>query len=184
MDVRKFHIDGPALLIPKVHGDARGYFMETFNAPLFTELTGVTDDFVQDNQSFSAQVGTLRGLHFQAPPHAQGKLVRCTRGAVTDAIVDIRTGSPTYGEHITVHLSSENKHMFWVPPGFLHGFATLEPDTEFVYKVTGLYNQPSEGCVIWNDPDLGIDWGLDGLAPHLSDKDKIAQTFAEFHSPF
>jgi len=184
MDIEHFHIDGPALLTPRVFADDRGFFMETFSAPLFQSLTGASDSFVQDNQSFSRHAGTLRGLHFQAPPHAQGKLVRCTRGSVTDAIVDIRRKSATYGQWICVHLSAENKQQLWVPPGFLHGFVTLEPDTEFVYKVTGLYNQASDGGVIWNDPDLDIDWGLGALTPILSEKDTRAQSFADFESPF
>ncbi len=184
MDIQRFDIAGPILIKPSVFEDERGFFMETFNAQAFEEITGVCDPFVQDNHSFSRAPGTVRGLHYQAPPYDQGKLVRCTRGGVIDAIVDIRSNSPTYGQSIRAYLSGKNKHQLWVPPGFLHGFCTIEADTEFLYKVTQFYHKASEGGVLWNDPDLNIDWGLRDLPPQLSGKDKEAPMFADFTTPF
>ena len=154
--------------------------METYNEATF-RAAGLPTDFVQDNQSFSGK-GILRGLHFQAPPYAQGKLVRVIRGAVLDVALDLRKSSVTYGKHFTIQLTEENKTMFWIPPGFAHGFLTLEEDTLFAYKVTGLYNKESEGGILWNDPDLGIEWGID--QPVLSDKDLILPRLVDFNSPF
>lgn len=165
---------------PTVYEDKRGYFFESYNQELF-KRHGITATFIQDNQSKS-QKGVVRGLHFQAPPHTQGKLVRVINGAVLDVVVDIRIGSPTYGLHHSVLLTEENKKMFWIPSGFAHGFATLEDGTVFTYKCTDLYNKPSEGCILWNDSDLGIDWGLD--KPIISEKDKEGTPWAEFESPF
>ncbi|MBC8053344.1 MAG: dTDP-4-dehydrorhamnose 3,5-epimerase [Sphingobacteriaceae bacterium] len=174
----------PNLLIiePKVWKDDRGYFFENFNKKIFQDA-GITADFVQDNQSFSHR-GTLRGLHGQANPFAQGKLVRVIQGSVIDIAVDIRKDSPTYGQHVSVELSAENFKMLWIPPGFLHGFATLEDNTVFSYKVTNLYNKASEIGVIWNDPELGINWGLKDEEIILSEKDKVLPLFREFTSPF
>ena len=141
----------------------------------------MTPNFVQDNHSLSEKVGTLRGLHFQAPPHEQGKLVRCGRGALCDVVVDIRKSSPTYGEHIAVEISFENGKQIWVPPGFAHGFVTLQPMTEICYKCTNYYSPTTEGAVRWDS--CGIDWPLQG-APVLSAKDAAAPAFADFDSPF
>lgn len=180
MEINDVFISGLKVIQPAVFGDHRGYFMETFNEAKFA-AAGLPTDFVQDNQSMSAK-NILRGLHFQAPPHAQGKLVRVIKGAVLDVALDIRKSSPTYGRHYAIELNETNKTMLWIPPGFAHGFLTLVDDTIFSYKCTGLYNQSSEGGVLWNDPALGIDWGIE--APILSQKDEILPTLADFKSPF
>ena len=175
-------IKGVLLIEPKVWQDDRGYFFESFNKKIFEEA-GIAADFVQDNQSCS-QRGTLRGLHAQASPFAQGKLVRVIQGSVIDIAVDIRKGSPTYGRNVSVQLSAENFKMLWIPPGFLHGFATLENNTIFSYKVTNLYNKESETGVLWNDPQLNIDWRLKEEEVILSEKDKTLPLFSDFESPF
>jgi dTDP-4-dehydrorhamnose 3,5-epimerase len=169
---------------PKVWKDNRGYFYESFSARTFADA-GIHADFVQDNQSFS-QKGTLRGLHAQKPPFAQGKLVRVIQGKVLDVAVDARKGSSTYGQHFSIVLSGENHKQLWVPPGFLHGFLTLEDDTIFTYKVTNYYDKESETGVIWNDPDLNINWNKDIAEEDLllSDKDLILSSFKDFVSPF
>jgi len=172
------------IIEPKVWKDNRGYFYESFSGRAFT-AAGIEADFVQDNQSFS-QKGTLRGLHAQKAPFAQGKLVRVIQGSVLDVAVDARKDSPTYGQHFSVELSGENHRQLWVPPGFLHGFLTLEDDTIFTYKVTNYYDKESEVGVIWNDPDLNINWVAD-LNPEdllLSDKDLVLPAFKDFVSPF
>ena len=168
------------IIIPKVFEDERGYFFESFNLENFQNQLGAYT-FVQDNQSLS-QKGVLRGLHFQNPPFAQGKLVRVLAGSVLDVIVDIRKSSPTYGEHFSYTLCATQKHALWVPPGFAHGFLTLEDHTVFFYKVTNYYHKASEGCIAYNDKDLGIDWGIE--EPILSDKDKNAAEFSTFSSQF
>ncbi|RMB12418.1 dTDP-4-dehydrorhamnose 3,5-epimerase [Eilatimonas milleporae] len=171
------------VLEPKRFGDARGFFSETFNERLFHQhVPGVR--FVQDNHSLSREAGVLRGLHFQRPPHAQGKLVRVTRGRVQDVIVDLRKGSPTYGAHEAVELSAENWRQLWVPPGFAHAFCTLEPDTEFVYKVTDFYAPEADDGLRFDDPDLGIAWPFPSEALILSDKDRTLGSFKDFDSPF
>lgn len=170
------------IIEPKIWKDSRGYFYESYNRELFT-AHGIADDFVQDNQSLS-QKGTLRGLHAQSGAFAQGKLVRVIQGKVADVAVDVRKGSPTYGQHFTVELSGENQRMFWMPPGFLHGFLTLEDDTIFVYKVTARYDKASETGVLWNDEDLKIDWGMKREEIILSEKDMILPLFKDFVSPF
>lgn len=175
-------IKGLVIIEPKIWEDNRGYFFESYNNKLFKEA-GIEADFVQDNQSLSHK-GTLRGLHGQADPFAQGKLVRVIQGKVLDVAVDIRKGSPTYGQHVDIELSAENQLMFWIAPGFLHGFLTLEDDTIFTYKVTKLYDKASEIGVLWNDKDLNINWGLDEQEIILSDKDKVLPSFSEFKSPF
>ena len=172
-----------ALIIePKLWKDDRGYFYESYSKKLFKEA-GIDSDFVQDNQSLS-QPGTLRGLHAQAPPHAQGKLVRVIQGRALDVIVDVRKDSPTFGETLGVELSGENHRLFWVPPGFLHGFVTLEENTIFTYKVTALYNKESEIGVIWNDPTLQIDWQIETEQVIVSEKDKTLPLFKDFLSPY
>ena len=168
------------LLTPTRHGDHRGYFGETYSRRRYEEL-GITSEFVQDNHSLSRAIGTLRGLHFQAPPHAQGKLVRCGRGAIFDIAVDIRRGSPTYGEWEGYELTAENGHQLYVPVGFAHGFMTLEADSEIVYKCTDYYAPETEGAVLWNS--CGIEWPL-FVDPTLSDKDQEAPPLADFDSPF
>lgn len=180
MEIIATPLEGLKIVQPKVWGDARGYFFESYSVAAFA-AAGLPTDFSQDNQSKSGK-GILRGLHFQAPPFAQGKLVRVITGAVLDVVVDIRKASPTYGQHFKIELNEENKTMLWVPPGFAHGFLTLAADTIFVYKVTGLYNKESEGGLLWNDPALGIDWGV--RDPLLSDKDKVQPTLATLGSPF
>lgn len=152
------------------HGDARGFFSETYNLCSFSQA-GIKSVFVQDNHSLSAARGTLRGLHFQTHPFAQDKLVRVTRGRILDVVVDIRHGSPTFGKHTSVVLSAENGLQVFVPIGFAHGLVTLEADTEVVYKVSNFYSAEHDGGLLWNDPALGIDWALDGMAPALSEKD-------------
>ena len=176
-------VTGVDILIPRRFGDARGWFSETFYARSMTAL-GLPADFVQDNQSFSAARGTLRGLHYQRPPHAQDKLVRCTRGAIRDVAVDIRRGSPTWGRWVAVELTAENGWQLLVPKGFLHGFVTLTDDCEVQYKCTDFYAPDCDGAVRWDDPDLAIDWGLGDLAPTLSAKDAVAPLLRDFDSPF
>lgn len=180
VEVIKTKIEGPLIFQPKVFGDDRGYFIETYNEKVLDAL-GFDVKFVQDNESMSAK-GIMRGLHFQAPPFAQGKLVRVVRGAVIDVAVDIRKSSPTYGEHFKVELSDQNHTMIWIPEGFAHGFFTLEDHTIFSYKCTRYYNKESEGGILWNDRDLGIDWGIEEAI--LSDKDMNNPQFRDFKSPF
>ena len=159
------------LITPKRHGDARGWFAETWSRAALAEA-GVVADFVQDNQAYNAKAGTLRGLHFQQAPHPQAKLVRVLKGAIYDVAVDVRTGSPTRGRWVGAELTAERGEQLFVPRGFAHGYVTLTDDCELFYKVDGLYAPQTEGGVIWNDPDLAIDWPLKG-APILSDKDKV-----------
>lgn len=168
---------------PPVFGDARGWFMESFNQPKF--LAGLAElglpaprPFVQDNHSCS-QAGVLRGLHFQRAPHAQGKLVRVTKGRAFDVAVDIRTGSPTFGKWIGVELSATNNKQLWLPEGFAHGFVALEDDTHFLYKTTDVYAKDCEGSILWNDPAIGIEWPVDGLKVQLATKDEQAPTLKQ-----
>jgi len=182
MNVITTAIEGLLIIEPRVFKDDRGYFYESYSKQKFEEA-GIHADFIQDNQSFS-QKGTLRGLHGQANPYAQGKLVRVIQGRVLDVAVDIRKNSPTYGQHFTIELSGENHKQFWVPPGFLHGFVTLEDNTIFTYKVTNYYNKESEIGVIWNDPTLAVGWGINETEVLLSPKDELLPSFADFKSPF
>lgn len=168
MKVVQIAISGPLIIEPRVFGDARGFFMETWNAAAFAQA-GLNVAFVQDNHSRS-QKGVLRGLHFQNPG-AQGKLVRVTRGAVFDVAVDLRASSPTFGQWVGVELSADNNRMFWVPEGFAHGFLTLEDDTDFLYKCTAPYAPQSEHTLAWDDPAVGVAWPVAGLDPIISDKD-------------
>ncbi len=171
--------DIPDVLIvePKVFGDARGFFYESFNAKRFAELTGITTPFVQDNHSKSAR-HVLRGLHYQIK-QAQGKLVRAVQGEVLDVAVDIRKSSPTFGKAITIRLSADNKRMLWVPPGFAHGFVVLSETAEFLYKTTDYWAPEHERSILWNDPDLNIDWQLDGATPLLAAKDQAGIRFKD-----
>ncbi len=168
MNVIPCDIEGPLIIEPKLFGDARGFFLESWNAASFAQI-GLNVTFVQDNHSRS-QKGVLRGMHFQNPA-PQGKLVRVVSGAVFDAIVDLRRSSPTFGQWTGVTLSAENKRMFWVPEGFAHGFLTLEDDTDFLYKCTSAYLPQNEHNLAWDDPEVGIAWPLEGIEPKLSAKD-------------
>jgi dTDP-4-dehydrorhamnose 3,5-epimerase len=183
LQIEETGFSGVKILTPRRFGDARGFFSESWSRKVLA-AQGLDYDFVQDNHSLSARVGTVRGLHFQSPPHAQDKLVRCGRGRLFDVAVDIRRGSPTYGKWVGAELSFENGRQLLVPAGFLHGFVTREPDTEIVYKCTDYYAPDCDGAVRWNDPDIGIDWGIDGQAPLLSDKDAAAPLLADFTTPF
>ena len=183
MKIEPTSLGGVLILEPRRFGDARGWFSETWNAATLA-AAGLDLAFVQDNQSFSAPRHTLRGLHFQRPPHAQDKLVRCTRGAIRDVAVDIRRGSPTWGQWVAVELSAETGRQLLVPRGVLHGFLTLTPDAEVQYKCTDFYAPDCEGAVAWDDPDLGIDWGLDGALPVLSARDAAAPRLAAIDTPF
>lgn len=177
MKVTKTKIDGLLIIEPDVFGDHRGYFMETYSEYKYYEV-GITTNFVQDNMSFSANKGTLRGLHFQNNDKAQSKLVSCTKGTVIDVAVDIRKGSPTYKEWVAVELSEENKKQFFIPQGFAHGFLTLTDDVEFRYKVDNFYSKDHDRGIVYNDPSIGVDWGtlLNGIEPILSDKDMNGPT--------
>lgn len=180
MNTQQSTINDLIVVEPSIFGDERGSFFESWNLKSYAEK-GIHADFVQDNQSISKK-GVLRGLHFQKPPYAQGKLVRVIKGSVLDVAVDIRKGSPTYGKHQSIVLSEQNQKQFWIPPGFAHGFISLEDDTIFCYKCTNYYHKASEGSLLWNDPDLNIDWGMNEAL--LSEKDLIAKAFTNFESPF
>ncbi|MFZ5964863.1 dTDP-4-dehydrorhamnose 3,5-epimerase [Thalassococcus sp. BH17M4-6] len=180
LEIEKTAIPEVLILTPRRFGDDRGFFSESWNRQRMAEA-GLDYDFVQDNHSLSAKVGTIRGLHFQAPPHAQDKLVRCGKGALFDVAVDIRRGSPTYGHWVGCELTFENGKQLLVPAGFLHGFVTRAPDTEILYKCTDYYAPECDGAVRWDS--CGIDWGFDGT-PLLSDKDAAAPPLAEFETPF
>ena len=168
-------------ILPSRFGDHRGFFSETYSQLAYANL-GIEAVFVQDNHSLSAAVGTVRGLHFQVPPHAQAKLVRCGRGAIFDVAVDIRRGSPTYGRWAGFTLSAENGAQLYIPVGFAHGFATLEPDSEIIYKCSDYYAPETEGALRWDDSDIGIAWPLTA-APVLSETDASAPLLADFNSP-
>ena len=180
MEILKPLIKGLLVIKPKILGDNRGYFFESWSKESFAE-NGLDLDFIQDNQSLSSK-GVLRGLHFQNPPFAQGKLVRVIKGSVLDVVVDIRKKSSTYGQHFSIELNEENKTIFWIPPGFAHGFIALENETIFSYKCTGVYNSTSEDALLWSDKDLNIDWGF--INPLVSEKDLVAGNFKNFVSQF
>ena len=182
MNVIETSIKDLYVIHPKLWEDERGYFYESYNQKLFNDV-GITAHFVQDNQSLSHK-GTLRGLHAQMEPFAQGKLVRVIQGKVLDVAVDIRKKSPTFGQHVTVELSAENHHMLWVPPGFLHGFVTLVDHTIFTYKVSNYYDKASEFGVCWNDPDLKINWGIADSKLFLSKKDALLPYFKDINTLF
>ncbi len=175
MKVTETEIPGVLIIDTDVFGDNRGYFTETYNKPKY-EAAGITADFVQDNMSYSAQQGTLRGLHWQNPPYAQAKLVSCTKGKVVDVAVDIRKGSPTFGKWVACELSEDNHRQFFIPRGFAHGFLTLSPEVEFRYKVDNVYNKASEGGMRYDAAEVNVDWGslLQGIDPVLSEKDTAA----------
>lgn len=185
MKVTETNIPGVLIIDPDVHGDHRGYFMETYSKQRYVEA-GIDVDFVQDNMSFSAQKGTLRGLHWQNAPMAQSKLVSCTKGVVIDVAVDIRKGSPTYQQWVSVELSAENKRQFFIPQGFAHGFLTLTDDVEFRYKVDNFYSKEHDRGIRFDDPAINVDWGglLNGIEPILSDKDKNGPVLADSDANF
>ena len=180
MEIIKTKIQDLIIIKPDVFYDDRGYFFEGYNKVRFHEM-GLDMEFVQDNESRSMK-GVLRGLHFQKPPYAQGKLVRVVKGAVMDVAVDLRKDSPTYGQWESVILTEDNKFMYWIPEGFAHGFVCLEDHSVFTYKCTNVYNKASEGSLRWNDPDLNIQWNIDN--PILSEKDKVSPFFKTFKTPF
>jgi len=180
MQIEQTPLGGLVVLTPARHGDHRGFFSVSWNKARLADA-GVDAEFVQDNHSLSAKKGTLRGLHFQAPPHAQAKLVRCGRGSLFDAVVDVRAGSPTYGQWYGIELSFENGKQLFVPEGFLHGFMTLSDDTEIVYKCSDYYSPTADGSVLWSS--CGIEWPLD-VSPVLSEKDEAAVALSDFTTPF
>ena len=183
MKVETFDIAGPVAITPDKFGDARGFFSETWNSARF-EAAGIAGPFVQDNQSLSRDAGVLRGLHCQIGPNAQGKLVRCIRGAIWDVAVDARRSSPTFGQWIGVELSAENWKQLWVPVGFLHGFCTTAPDTEVIYKVTKLWDRDAERGAVWDDPTLAIPWPVPSTGAILSDKDVVLPRWADLPELF
>jgi len=180
MEFKTFDITGVVEIIPKKFGDARGLFFESYSYKVFAEA-GIDVNFVQDNQSLS-QKGVLRGLHFQRPPYAQGKLVRVTTGSVLDVAVDIRKSSPTYGQAVTCKLDAAQHNMLYIPPGFAHGFVALQDNTTFLYKCTDYYQPAAEGGIIWNDPELNINWNIEN--PLISAKDAVLPRLTHFDSPF
>lgn len=183
MNIIKTDIEGVLIVEPRVFGDARGYFFESFNARDFRQQTGMDIQFVQDNESRSSR-DVVRGLHFQMPPYAQAKLVRVVEGCVLDVAVDIRAGSPTYGHHVSVELSADNKRQFFLPKGFAHGFAVLSETAVFQYKCDEYYHPEAEGAIAWNDPTLAIDWHIEKEHALLSDKDSRHPLFKDFKTPF
>ena len=180
MEIIKTPLEGLLIIKPTVFEDERGYFFESFNKEKFLQA-GIELNFAQDNESKSRK-DVVRGMHLQAPPFEQGKLVRVMRGSVLDVAVDVRKNSSTFGKWAAIELSGQNKWMYWIPPGFAHGFRTLEDDTIFFYKCTNVYNKDLERCFAWNDKDINIDWGITN--PVISDRDGNAPSFREFVSPF
>jgi len=181
MKISHFEIEGLVLIEPRIFNDERGFFYESFNAQKYKNTLGDEIEFVQDNISHSKK-NVLRGLHFQTPPFAQGKLVSVLKGSVLDVAVDLRANSSTYGKHVSVELNAENKHQFWIPPGFAHGFVSLEEGTIFSYKCSAYYAPDNEQTLLWNDEKLLIDWKIN--EPIISEKDKIGVEFDKFVSPF
>ena len=183
MQIEDTGLPGVVIITPRRFGDERGFFSEVYNRDALAKA-GIGVEFVQDNHSLSRQAGVVRGLHFQAPPHAQDKLVRVGAGRVFDVAVDIRKGSPTFGRWVGVELSAELGNQIFIPKGFLHGFATLEPDSELLYKCSDFYAPDCDGAVRFDDPEIGIDWGIDTSAAVLSEKDAAAPLLKDFDSPF
>ncbi len=183
MDYQELEIKGVFLLRPKYHEDERGYFAQTYSRAVLDKI-GIGVELVQDNQSFSQKKATVRGLHFQLPPMDQDKLVRVTSGAVLDVVVDIRRNSPTFGKHVSVVLSAKNRAQLWLPKGMAHGFCTMEPDTQFLYKVSNYYSPEHERGILWNDSALGIDWPASEKEAILLDKDKNLPTLAQAQNLF
>jgi dTDP-4-dehydrorhamnose 3,5-epimerase len=170
-------------IAPTKHGDHRGFFSETYRSDVL-RAHGVNVEFVQDNHVYSSEHGVLRGLHYQTAPHAQGKLVRCVRGSILDVSVDVRSGSPTFGQHVAIELSAANWKQLWIPPGFAHGYVTLEPDCEVIYRVTDYYAPDCEAGIAWDDPDLGIDWRISTSELILSEKDRKNPLLSDIVTPF
>ena len=183
MHVIETEIPAVRRVVPKRHGDDRGWFAETYRADVLKDH-GIDNAFLQDNQSFSAPAGTLRGVHFQSPPHAQAKLVRCLKGRIWDLAVDLRAGSPTYAKWVAAELTAKHGEQLFIPAGYGHPFLTLEPDCEVAYKVDDFYAPECDGGIRWDDPDLAIDWPLPVAAPELSDKDARLPLLKDFVSPF
>jgi dTDP-4-dehydrorhamnose 3,5-epimerase len=183
MQIERLEIPDLLLVTPRKHSDQRGFFSETFRADVFAG-SGAEASFVQDNHVLSMQKGVLRGLHFQTPPHAQGKLIRCARGAILDVAVDIRAGSPTYGRHVALELSSGNWRQLWIPCGFAHGYLTLEDDCEVIYKVTDYYAPECDRGIAWDDPALAIAWRLPASEIILSDKDRKQPRLSDVETTF
>lgn len=183
MEIIKTDIEGVLIIEPRIFGDARGYFFESFNAKEFSEKTSLEINFVQDNESRS-RYGVLRGLHFQLPPYTQSKLVRCVRGRVLDVAVDIRKGSPTYGKWVSCELTEENHRQFFVPKGFAHGFCVLSDDAVFQYKCDDFYHPEAEGAIAWDDKGVGVAWPISAEDIVLSEKDKHHPQLKDFDSPF
>lgn len=183
MQIEPTPLSGVMIVTPRRFADARGWFSEVWNKAALA-AAGITSDFVQDNHSQSRATGTLRGLHYQSPPHAQAKLVRCSRGRILDVAVDIRRGSPTFGHWTGIEISAEDGRQLFVPAGFLHGFVTREDDCEVLYKCSDVYAPDCDGAVRFDDPDLAIDWGIAPGAAILSDKDRAAPPFRNFATPF
>lgn len=182
MQTETFDIAGPVLITPRRFGDARGYFVEAYSERAMRPIVGTP--FVQDNEAYSERAGTVRGLHFQKPPAAQGKLVRAVAGAALDVAVDLRHGSTSFGRHLAVRLDAESGKTFWVPPGFAHGYCTLDPRTLVAYKVTHPYSPTDEMGLLWDDPALGIAWPMLSEGPHLSDRDRSLPLLAELPALF
>jgi dTDP-4-dehydrorhamnose 3,5-epimerase len=183
LEIRPLSIADVKLLVPRIHRDPRGFFSETYSRHALS-AAGMTMEFVQDNHVLSADPGTLRGLHFQVPPHAQGKLVRVTRGSIFDVAVDIRVGSPTFGKHVSAILNTENWMQIWIPVGFAHGYCTLEPDTEVIYKVTDYYAPDCDRGLKWDDDDLGIKWPVHPDNVKLSEKDRTQTALKDLAPAF
>lgn len=183
MDIRKLQIPGPVVIVPRKFSDTRGFLSETFSEEAFCANVAPVR-FVQENHSYSEHAGTIRGIHFQVPPHAQAKLVRVVRGAVFDVAVDLRAGSQTFGRYAAAELSASNWNQIWIPVGFGHGLCTLDPDTEVVYKLTAPYHPDSERGIAWDDPGLAIAWPLGQREPHLSDRDRQHPRLAELPTYF
>jgi dTDP-4-dehydrorhamnose 3,5-epimerase len=183
MKIAALDIPAVKLITPKIFRDERGFFSETWNARGFEEA-GISGAFVQDNHALSRAKGTVRGLHYQTPPMAQDKLIRCVKGAILDVAVDIRRSSPTYGQHVTAVLSEENWAQLWVPKGFAHGYVTLEPDTEVIYKVTEFYSPAHDRGILWDDPALAIAWGAGRADALLSEKDKMQPRLKDVETGF
>lgn len=183
LEVVELEIPDVKLITPRRFTDARGFFVETYTEQRFIDV-GINVRFVQDNHSFSVNAGTIRGLHYQSPPFSQTKLVRVLAGSIIDVAVDVRKGSPYFGNWVRVELSAESGKQIYIPSGFLHGFVTLEPNTEVAYKVDAYYSSDSDGAVRWDDETLGIDWGISRISATVSEKDQQAPSFTEFESPF
>jgi dTDP-4-dehydrorhamnose 3,5-epimerase len=183
MQIERLAIEGILVLVPTRRSDQRGFFSETYRSDLLA-ADGLRANFVQDNHVYSAERGVLRGLHFQVPPHAQGKLVRCTRGAILDVVVDVRKDSPTWAQYASIELSAENWKQLWVPPGFAHGYVTLDPNCEVIYKVTDYWAPDCERGVVWNDPDLGIDWRVSESELILTERDRGYPSLREIDPVF